>query len=81
MICADTLASYGGARETEAFIETSSKIVRVDDTFLAPTGPAAMQLVITSYFSDPDVPRDFSSPWGSSRPCARCTGCSRTTTA
>ncbi|MDF1836829.1 MAG: MFS transporter [Planctomycetota bacterium] len=62
VICADTLASYGGSRETSAYIENSSKILRVGGAFLAPTGPASMQLVLTSYFQDPEAPRDFSSP-------------------
>ncbi|MCB9906656.1 MAG: hypothetical protein H6830_02975 [Planctomycetes bacterium] len=60
VICADTLASYGGARETDSYIENSHKIVRVGDAYLAPTGPASMQLILTSYFQDPEVPRDFS---------------------
>ncbi len=61
VICADTLACYGGAKETQTFIENSDKIVRVGDAFLAPTGPGAMQLILRSYFRDPEAPRDFSS--------------------
>jgi len=62
VICADTLASYGGCLETEAYIENADKIVRVGDAYLAPTGPAAMQLILRSYFRDPEAPRDFSNP-------------------
>ena len=64
VICADTLACYGGAKETQAFIENSDKIVRVGEAYLAPTGPGAMQLVLQSYFAEPDSPRDFSSTLG-----------------
>lgn len=61
-ICADTLASYGGSRETYTYIENSDKILQVGGAFLAPTGPAAMQLVLTSYFQNPGARRDFGSP-------------------
>ena len=62
VICADSLASYGGARETSTYIENSDKLVQVDGAFLGPTGPASMQLVLTSYFKDPDVLREFNGP-------------------
>ncbi len=62
VICADTLTCYGGAQESSTYIENSSKILQIEEAFLASTGPAAMHLALTSYFGDPTAPRDFSSP-------------------
>ncbi|MFT4648382.1 MAG: ATP-dependent HslUV protease subunit HslV [Glaciecola sp.] len=62
VICADTLASYGGSHETSAYIENSDKILQIGGAFLGPTGPASMQLVLTSYFRNPTVTRNFSDP-------------------
>ena len=53
-IAADTLASYGSQKESAEYIANADKILRVGDSYLAPTGPASAQLVLKSYFKDPD---------------------------
>lgn len=75
-IGADSLASYGSTHERAEYVRNHSKLVRVEDTFLAPTGPASAQLVLESYFApaepgakpEGDEPlearRDFSSVRG-----------------
>lgn len=60
-LAADTLACYGSTRESAEFIAEPEKIVRVGDALLGPTGPAAAQLVLRSYFSDPERPAAFGS--------------------
>lgn len=62
VICADTLTSYGGARESATYIENSDKILQVGGSYLGSTGPAAMHLALTSYFRDPTTSQNFSSP-------------------
>ncbi len=59
-IAADTLARYGYQLEPAENIRNSDKIVTVGDTFLAPTGPASAQLILRSYFADPENAADFS---------------------
>jgi len=60
-IAADTMARYGSCKESADLIANSDKLVHVDDTVLAPAGPASANLVLRSYFADPERPRDFSS--------------------
>ncbi len=60
-IAADTLARYGDQLEPASNVRNSDKIVAVGDSFLAPTGPASAQLVLRSYFSDPQRTTDFGS--------------------
>jgi ATP-dependent HslUV protease subunit HslV len=59
-IAADTMSRYGSCQESADFIENSSKLVHVDDAVLAPCGPASANLVLGSYFADPERRRDFS---------------------
>ena len=54
-IAADTLTKYGEALESADFVVNADKLVRVGDAWLGPTGPAAAQLVLSSYFGRPDV--------------------------
>lgn len=61
-IAADTLARFGSTRETADYVANHEKILRVGRTYLALTGHASFQLVVGSYFKDPESPRDFSSP-------------------
>ena len=60
-LAADTQASYGTNKETADYVVEHDKIVRVGPNLLAPTGPASGQLVLRSYFSRPEVPKDFGS--------------------
>lgn len=60
-IGADTLARYGTIKESADYIANHDKLVCVDDVVLAPTGPASCQLVLNSYFADPERPRAFGS--------------------
>ncbi len=60
-LAADTLAHYGDMKEPAKLIINHDKIVTVGDTFLAPTGPAAAQLVLRSYFQDETVEPAFGS--------------------
>ncbi len=62
VICADTLTSYGGARESSAYIENSDKLLQVGGSYLGSTGPAAMHLALASYFRDPTISHEFLSP-------------------
>lgn len=63
-IAADTLAKYGSAKEPASFVFDSDKLVPVGNAWLGPTGPASAQLVLKSYFSQPDVRADFTSSLG-----------------
>lgn len=58
-VAADTLSRYGYQLEPASRIENADKILEIDDTLLAPTGPASAQLVLRSYFSDENRTRDF----------------------
>lgn len=60
-IAADTLARFGSTRETADYIVNNEKIIRVGDSYLALTGHASLQLVVESYFADPEVPCSFGS--------------------
>jgi len=60
-IAADTLARYGSTREDASHIANSDKILRAGGAWLCPTGPASVQLVLRSYFSDPARRRSFDS--------------------
>ena len=64
VIAADTLAKYGEAKEPARYIADHDKLVQVGDAWIAPTGPASAQLVLRSYFSNPDHRRDFSDSQG-----------------
>lgn len=60
-IAADTLARYGSTRESSDYIANSDKLLRVGRAWLCPTGPASAQLVLRSYFQNPEHPRAFDS--------------------
>jgi len=60
-IAADTLARYGDQLEPAENIANSDKLVTIGDTLLAPTGPASAQLILRSYFANPERVADFSS--------------------
>ncbi|MDP6955298.1 MAG: hypothetical protein QF599_04935, partial [Planctomycetota bacterium] len=59
-IAADTLARYGSTTETADLIENHDKLLRVGETVLAPCGPASAQLLLRSYFADPEHLAEFS---------------------
>lgn len=63
-IGADSLAKYGSTLEHAGLIENSEKLVGVGGAWLGPTGPASAQLLLTSYFGDPEHRADFSSAQG-----------------
>jgi ATP-dependent protease HslVU (ClpYQ) peptidase subunit len=58
-IAADTLARYGSTTETAELIHNSDKLLTVGDTVLAPCGPASAQLLLASYFNDPEHRANF----------------------
>lgn len=60
-IAADTLARYGSTRESADYIVNSDKLLLVGGAWLCPTGPASAQLVLRSYFKNPEHPRAFDS--------------------
>ncbi|MBX7220645.1 MAG: MFS transporter [Blastocatellia bacterium] len=60
-IAADTLTTLGSLKLSRAYTKGQEKIIKVDQTFIGLAGSAAHKLVLESYFSNPDVPRDFSS--------------------
>ena len=59
-IGADSLAKYGETLEPAEYVANHDKLVAVGDAWLGPTGPASAQLLLTSYFSEPEQSRDFS---------------------
>ncbi|MHB1566520.1 MAG: MFS transporter [Acidiferrobacter sp.] len=59
VIGADTLGTYGDQRESAAFIRNASKLIPVDDTWLAATGHAAMDMALRNIFADTRCRRSF----------------------
>lgn len=59
-LAADTLARFGGTLESAEYIANADKLISVGDAHLAPAGPASAQLVLRSYFDDPEHRVDFS---------------------
>lgn len=57
----DSLAKYGETLEPAEYIANHDKLLAVGDAWLGPTGPASAQLLLASYFSEPEQQRDFSS--------------------
>lgn len=60
-IGADTMSSLGPLRQKGHFIVNHSKITKVGDTYIGLTGTSSSLVVMNSYFSNPERPRDFSS--------------------
>ncbi len=63
MVClgADTMSSLGSLRQRSHHVANHSKITMVGDTCIGLTGTSASLVVLNSYFSNPERPRDFSS--------------------
>ena len=59
VIGADTLGTYGDQRESAAFIKNASKLIAVDDTWLAATGHAAMDMALRNIFIETRCRRSF----------------------
>lgn len=59
VIGADTLGTYGDQRESAAFIKNASKLISVDDTWLAATGHAAMDMALRNIFVETRCRRSF----------------------
>ncbi|MHB8253260.1 MAG: hypothetical protein ACYDEV_06065 [Acidiferrobacter sp.] len=59
VIGADTLGTYGDQRESAAFIKNASKLISVDDTWLAATGHAAMDMALRNIFIETRCRRSF----------------------
>jgi len=57
----DTLSCLGSLRQKAQHVVNKTKITKIDNTFIGPTGTSASRVVMNSYFSRPDKPRDFSS--------------------
>jgi ATP-dependent HslUV protease subunit HslV len=66
MVCigADTMSSLGSVRQRSHHVTNHTKITKVGDTYIGLTGTSASLVVLNSYFSDPQRPRDFSSTDG-----------------
>lgn len=60
-IGADTLSCLGSLRQKAQHVVNKTKITKIDDTFIGLTGTSASLVVLNSYFSNPERPRDFSS--------------------
>ncbi len=60
-IGADTLSSLGPLRQKSHHVVNHKKITCIDGTYIGLTGTSASLVVLESYFSDPQHPRDFSS--------------------
>lgn len=61
-IGADTLAGFGGTKESSKYIRNHSKLVRIGKNILAPVGQASWQLVLESYFEKINPVPLFDSP-------------------
>ncbi len=59
VIGADTLGTYGDQRESAEFIKNASKLIRVEDTWLAVTGHAAMDMALRNIFLETRCRRSF----------------------
>ncbi|MDI1312826.1 hypothetical protein [Prosthecobacter sp.] len=60
-IGADTLSCLGSLRQKAQHVVNKTKITKIADTYIGLTGTSASLVVMNSYFSNPDRPRDFSS--------------------
>lgn len=60
-IGADTLSCLGSLRQKAVHVVNKTKIAKIDDTYIGLTGTSASLVVLRSYFSNPERPRDFSS--------------------
>ena len=58
---ADTMSSLGSLRQRAHHVANHSKITMVGDTCIGLTGTSASLVVLNSYFSNPERPRDFTS--------------------
>jgi len=63
-LAADTLSRYGSLKENADLIANCDKIVRLEGALIAPTGPASAQLILNSYFSNPENSHDLGSLQG-----------------
>lgn len=60
-IGADTLGTYGDQRESAEYIKNASKLIRVDDSWLAVSGHAALDMVLRNLFAHNKARRSFAS--------------------
>jgi len=60
-IGADTMSCLGSLRQKAHHIVNKTKITKIGDTHIGLTGTSASLVVMNSYFSNPERPRDFSS--------------------
>lgn len=60
-IGADTLSCLGSLRQRAHHIENKTKITLVGDTYIGLTGTSTSLVVLNSYFSNPERPKNFSS--------------------
>ena len=60
-IGADTLSCLGSLRQKAQHVVNKTKIAKIDDTYIGLTGTTASLVVLRSYFSNLERPRDFSS--------------------
>lgn len=63
-IAADTLTKWGTNKESAAYIDNHSKLVRVGESWLAVTGYTTFILILKDYFANPEVNADFGSVGG-----------------
>jgi ATP-dependent HslUV protease, peptidase subunit HslV len=61
---ADTMSSLGSLRQRAHHVGNCSKVTKIGDTYIGLTGTSASLVVMKSYFSNPERPRDFSSTDG-----------------
>ncbi len=59
VIGADTLGTYGDQRESADFVKNASKLIRVDHSWLAVTGHAAMDMALRNIFQETSCRRSF----------------------
>ncbi len=59
VIGADTLGTYGDQRESAEFVRNASKLILVDQTWLAVTGHAAMDMALRNIFQETSCRRSF----------------------
>lgn len=58
------MSSLGSLRQRAHHVGNCSKVTKVGDTYIGLTGTSASLVVLKSYFSNPERPRDFTSTDG-----------------
>jgi ATP-dependent HslUV protease subunit HslV len=59
VIAADTLSKRGSRKYSSKYIVNHSKILKIEDNYLAISGPTSAKVILQDYFDDENVDRNF----------------------